>query len=165
MALTLRSILIVLLAAVALPGCSTWSGVKQDTQAAKDYTYEKKDEYRSRLEYQMQELDAKTEELIALSLVERIELPERAASMAVIEHEHHDIVGRERRSLARRLCIILLRVVILRRATRLLVGLCGRWGRGIKGGISRRSKMNPAPSPRERAAVRAEGRSPEVRAE
>ena len=63
MALTLRSILIVLLAAVALPGCSTWSGVKQDTQAAKDYTYEKKDEYRSRLEYQMQELDAKTEEL------------------------------------------------------------------------------------------------------
>jgi len=63
MALTLRSILIVFLAAVALPGCSTWSGVKQDTQAAKDYTYEKKDEYRSRLEYQMQELDAKTEEL------------------------------------------------------------------------------------------------------
>ncbi len=63
MALTLRSILIVLFAAVALPGCSTWSGVKQDTQAAKDYTYEKKDEYRSRLEYQMQELDAKTEEL------------------------------------------------------------------------------------------------------
>jgi len=63
MALTLRSILIVLFAAVALPGCSTWSGVKQDTRAAKDYTYEKKDEYRSRLEYQMQELDAKTEEL------------------------------------------------------------------------------------------------------
>jgi len=63
MVLTLRSILIVLLAAVALPGCSTWSGVKQDTQAAKDYTYEKKDEYRSRLEYQMLELDAKTEEL------------------------------------------------------------------------------------------------------
>ena len=63
MTLTLRSILIVLFAAVALPGCSTWSGVKQDTQAAKDYTYEKKDEYRSRLEYQMQELDAKTEEL------------------------------------------------------------------------------------------------------
>ena len=63
MALTLRSILIVLLAAVALPGCSTWSGVKQDTQAAKDYTYEKKDEYRSRLVYQMQELDAKTEEI------------------------------------------------------------------------------------------------------
>jgi predicted small secreted protein len=63
MALTLRSILIVLFAAVALPGCGTWSGVKQDTQAAKDYTYEKKDEYRSRLEYQMQELDAKTEEL------------------------------------------------------------------------------------------------------
>ena len=63
MALTLRSILIVLFAAVALPGCSTWSGVKQDTQAAKDYTYEKKDEYRSRLEYQMLELDAKTEEL------------------------------------------------------------------------------------------------------
>ena len=63
MVLTLRSILIVLLAAVALPGCSTWSGVKQDTQAAKDYTYEKKDEYRSRLEYQLLELDAKTEEL------------------------------------------------------------------------------------------------------
>ena len=58
-----RSILIVLLAAGALPGCSTWSGVKEDTQAAKDYTYEKKDEYRSRLEYQMLELDAKTEEL------------------------------------------------------------------------------------------------------
>jgi len=37
--------------------------LKQDTQAAKDYTYEKKDEYKSRLEYQMQELDAKTEEL------------------------------------------------------------------------------------------------------
>jgi predicted small secreted protein len=63
MALTLRSIMIVLFAAVALPACSTWSGVKQDTKAAKDYTYEKKDEYRSRLEYQMQELDAKTEEL------------------------------------------------------------------------------------------------------
>jgi predicted small secreted protein len=58
-----RSILIVLLAAGALPGCSTWSGVKEDTQAAKDYTYEKKDEYRSRLEYQMLELDTKTEEL------------------------------------------------------------------------------------------------------
>jgi predicted small secreted protein len=58
-----RSILLVLLAAFALPGCSTWSGVKQDTQAAKDYTYEKKDEYKSRLEYQMLELDAKTEEL------------------------------------------------------------------------------------------------------
>jgi len=63
MALTVRSILIVLLVAFTLPGCSTWSGVKEDTRAAKDYTYEKKDEYRSRLEYQMQELDAKTEEL------------------------------------------------------------------------------------------------------
>lgn len=63
MALTVRSILIVLLAASSLPGCNTWSGVKEDTRAAKDYTYEKKDEYRSRLEYQMLELDAKTEEL------------------------------------------------------------------------------------------------------
>ncbi|HEV8533099.1 MAG TPA: hypothetical protein VGT00_16875 [Methylomirabilota bacterium] len=58
-----RSILIVLLAAFALSGCGTWSGVKQDTRAAKDYTYEKKDEYESRLKYQMLELDAKTEEL------------------------------------------------------------------------------------------------------
>jgi hypothetical protein len=58
-----RSILIVLFAAIALPGCSTWSGVKEDTRAAKDYTYEKKDEYKSRLEYQMLELDKKTEEL------------------------------------------------------------------------------------------------------
>jgi predicted small secreted protein len=63
MALTVRSILIVLLVAFSLPGCNTWSGVKEDTRAAKDYTYEKKDEYRSRLEYQMLELDAKTEEL------------------------------------------------------------------------------------------------------
>jgi hypothetical protein len=59
----LRSILIVLFTAIALPGCSTWSGVKEDTRAAKDYTYEKKDEYKSRLEYQMLELDKKTEEL------------------------------------------------------------------------------------------------------
>src|SRR5262249_23541329 len=43
--------------------CSTWSGVKEDTRAAKDYTYEKRDEYRSRLEYQMKELDVRTEEL------------------------------------------------------------------------------------------------------
>jgi len=64
MALARRAILIVLLVAFTFPGCSgTWSGVKQDTQAAKDYTYEKKDEYRSRLEYQLLELDAKTEEL------------------------------------------------------------------------------------------------------
>jgi len=63
MALTVRSILIGFLVAFTFPGCSTWSGVKEDTRAAKDYTYEKKDEYRSRLEYQMQELDAKTEEL------------------------------------------------------------------------------------------------------
>ncbi len=63
MALTLRSILIVLFAALALTGCNTWSGAKQDTQAAKDYTYEKKEEYESRLKYQMLELDAKTEEL------------------------------------------------------------------------------------------------------
>ena len=63
MALTVRSILIGFLVAFTLPGCSTWSGVKEDTRAAKDYTYEKKDEYRSRLEYQMLELDAKTEEL------------------------------------------------------------------------------------------------------
>jgi hypothetical protein len=63
MALSLRSTLMFLVA-LMLSGCSgTWSGVKEDTRAAKDYTYEKKDEYRSRLEYQMQELDAKTEEL------------------------------------------------------------------------------------------------------
>ena len=59
----LRSILIVLFAAIALPGCNTWSGVKQDTREAKDYTYDKKEEYESRLKYQMLELDAKTEEL------------------------------------------------------------------------------------------------------
>ncbi len=37
--------------------------MKQDTREVKDYTYEKKEEYRRRLESQMRELGAKTEEL------------------------------------------------------------------------------------------------------
>ena len=39
------------------------AGMKQDTSEVSDYTYEKKEEYQRALSAQMQELDAKTEEL------------------------------------------------------------------------------------------------------
>src|SRR5215510_2778980 len=62
---TMRSPLIALMVAAALTGCNTVAGMKQDTHAAVDYTYDKKEEYQKALADQMRELDAKTDELKA----------------------------------------------------------------------------------------------------
>jgi CRISPR/Cas system-associated exonuclease Cas4 (RecB family) len=59
----MRSLFVALVVAAALTGCHTVAGMKQDTSEVSDYTYEKKEEYQRALSAQMQELDAKTEEL------------------------------------------------------------------------------------------------------
>jgi predicted small secreted protein len=59
----MRSLFVVLVVAAALTGCNTVAGMKQDTQQASDYTYEKKEEYQRSLSAQMRELDVKTDEL------------------------------------------------------------------------------------------------------
>ena len=61
----MRSLFVALVVAAAFTGCNTVAGMKQDTSEVSDYTYEKKDEYQRALSAQMQELDAKTEELKA----------------------------------------------------------------------------------------------------
>ena len=61
----MRSLLIVLMVGAALTGCNTVAGMKQDTSAAVDYTYDKKEEYQKALAEQMRDLDAKTGELKA----------------------------------------------------------------------------------------------------
>ena len=61
----MRSLFVALVVAVALAGCNTVAGMKQDTTQVSDYTYEKKEEYQRALSAQMRELDAKTEELKA----------------------------------------------------------------------------------------------------
>jgi outer membrane murein-binding lipoprotein Lpp len=48
-----------------LAGCNTVAGVKEDSRQAADYTYDKKEEYQRALAAQMQELDAKIDELKA----------------------------------------------------------------------------------------------------
>jgi predicted small secreted protein len=61
----MRSLFIALMVGAALTGCNTVAGMKQDTNAAVDYTYDKKEEYQKALAEQMRDLDAKTEELKA----------------------------------------------------------------------------------------------------
>jgi predicted small secreted protein len=63
MRLPLRPLLIALFAVATLAACNTWSGVKQDSRQVADYTYEKKEEYQRKLESQMRDLDARTDEL------------------------------------------------------------------------------------------------------
>ena len=53
------------LAIIALAGCNTVAGVKQDSRQAADYTYEKKDEFQGALAAQTRELNIKIDELKA----------------------------------------------------------------------------------------------------
>ena len=48
-----------------LVGCNTAAGVKEDSRQAADYTYDKKEEYQSKLAGEMRELDVKIDELKA----------------------------------------------------------------------------------------------------
>ena len=61
----MRILVIALVAAAVLAGCSTVAGVKEDSRQAADYTYEKKEEYQRALVAQMRELDVKIDELKA----------------------------------------------------------------------------------------------------
>jgi predicted small secreted protein len=61
----MRSLFIALMVGAALTGCNTVAGMKQDTNAAVDYTYDKKEEYQKAFAEQMRDLDAKTDELKA----------------------------------------------------------------------------------------------------
>jgi len=61
----MRSVLVALMIGTTLTGCNTVTGMKKDTNAAVDYTYEKKEEYQRSLAEQMREIDAKTDELKA----------------------------------------------------------------------------------------------------
>jgi predicted small secreted protein/outer membrane murein-binding lipoprotein Lpp len=59
----MRSLCACLLALVALAGCNTAAGMKQDTHDASVYTYERKEEYQRALASEMRELDVKIDEL------------------------------------------------------------------------------------------------------
>jgi len=59
----MRLLLAFSIAVTAVAGCNTAAGVKQDSREAVDYTYEKKEEYQRALAAQMQELDAKIDQL------------------------------------------------------------------------------------------------------
>ena len=59
----MKTLLITVVVVAALAGCNTAAGVKQDSQQAVDYTYEKKEEYQQSLAAQMRELNTKIDEL------------------------------------------------------------------------------------------------------
>jgi len=59
----LRPLAVALIVSAGLTGCNTVAGMKEDSNQAVNYTYEKKEEYQRALAAQMRDLDAKTEQL------------------------------------------------------------------------------------------------------